>query len=172
MKKSFSLHFYVAFVLAYLVFDIIGLAIDAATWGHHRTSLVYDSVFQMLMFYLFTFLAQMIIGLVVWFIYKQAENKWMVLLTSLILLGYNLLFLINACLTDSDGYGFGLLFAAFPLWGPSNPFILSMYEFLDFFEVLIPSALYTVVTFLAILLSKNRNKAEDRQPTTSEAHQG
>ena len=171
MKKSFSLHFYVAFVLAYLVFDIIGLAIDAATWGHHRTSLVYDSVFQMLMSYLFTFLAQMIIGLVVWFIYKQAENKWNVLLTSLVLLGINVILLTNFYFSDSDG-GFGTILAAFPLWGTSNPFILRMYEFINFFEVLISTALYTVVTFLAILLSKNRNKAEDRQPTTPAAHQG
>ena len=171
MKKSFSLHFYVAFVLAYLVFDIIGLAIDAATLGHHRTSLLYDSVFQMLMSYLFTFLAQMIIGLVVWFIYKQAENKWNVLLTSLVLLGINVILLTNFYFSDSDG-GFGTILAAFPLWGTSNPFILRMYEFINFFEVLISSALYTVVTFLAILLSKNRNKAEDRQPTTPAAHQG
>lgn len=153
MKKPFSLPFYWAFVLVYLVLDIVGLAIYFAMGTYLLPDVTVDNI-VVFFAYLFAIICQMIFGLGIWLIYKFVKNKWMVLWTSLILLGFTILISVGV-----EG-NFAIFILFIPILGAGTPYIEILFEEnnLLIFELLMPSVIYTVVTFLALVLSKNRWK--------------
>ena len=153
MKQPFSLPFYWAFVLVYLVLDIVGLAIYFAIGANLIPDLDVNYI-VVLFLNLLAIICQMIIGLGIWLIYKIVENKWMVLWSSFILLGFIILISVGV----ETGLASAILFI--PMFGAGTPYFEILFEVnnLVIFELFMPAVIYSVVTFLALVLSKNRWK--------------
>lgn len=156
--------FYPAFVASYLAFDLIGMSIDLATWGHHQGE-GYESYGVMFFLYIVFFLFQNIIALGAWWVYRKATNKRRVLLTATVLLVFNLALMNLGYNIDIEAHralahGLALL-SVIPIAMTSNPCILGLLSSIEGdpaigYTILLPlcaTVCYTIVLFSALLLS-------------------
>jgi hypothetical protein len=156
--------FYPAFVASYLAFDLIGMAIDLATWGHHQGE-GYESYAMMFFLYIAHFLFQSIIALGAWLVYRKCKDKWTVLLTAAVLLIFNLVFMTLVHNIDIESHRTlafcSTLILIIPGAMTSNPCILRLLSSMEvdpaiWFTIrlaLSATVCYTIVLFSALLLS-------------------
>lgn len=170
--------FYPAFVASYLAFDLIGMAIDLATWGHHQGE-GYESYGMMFFLYIVFFLFQNIIALGAWWVYRKATNKRRVLLTATVLLVFNLALMNLGYNIDIEAHralAHGLdLLSFIPIAMTSNPCILGLLSSIEGdpaigHTILLPlcaTVCYTLVLLAALFLCRLKPTSSAASETDS-----